>query len=68
MSQHTREPGLIPAIDPQDRADDAVLAEARERGFHLAVRCTACGQWLVAAKSVAAHLGPRCRSRAQEAE
>ncbi|MGV9331059.1 DUF6011 domain-containing protein [Nocardia sp. NPDC003726] len=47
----------------EDRLDAAVLAAARERGFRLAVRCTRCNQWVVAAKSVALHLGPTCRRK-----
>ena len=48
----------------EDRLDAEVIAEARARGFRLAARCTACGHWLVAAESVALHLGPVCRARA----
>lgn len=48
----------------EDRADHDVLVAAAERGFHLAVRCTRCGQWLVAPSSVRAHLGPVCRAKA----
>lgn len=51
------------APDADDRADAAALAAAAERGFRLAVQCTRCGQWLVAAESVRAHLGPVCRER-----
>ncbi|WP_039800047.1 DUF6011 domain-containing protein [Nocardia araoensis] len=47
----------------EDKLDAAVLAAARERGFRLAVRCNRCGQWVVAAKSVALHLGPTCRRK-----
>lgn len=47
----------------EDKADAAVLAAARERGFRLAVRCNRCGQWVVAAESVAWHLGPVCRRK-----
>ncbi len=47
----------------QDKADAAVLAAARERGFRLAVRCQRCNQWVVSAESVAWHLGPVCRRK-----
>lgn len=49
--------------DAGDRAEQKLIADAREHGYRLAVRCTQCGQWVVAAKSVAAHMGPRCRAR-----
>jgi hypothetical protein len=47
-----------------DRADAAVLEAARERGFRLAVRCTVCGHWLTAPKSVRRFIGPHCRHKA----
>lgn len=47
----------------EDAADAAVLAEAKARGFRLAIRCGRCGQWLVAAESVALHMGPTCRRK-----
>jgi hypothetical protein len=50
-------------VTADDRLDAQVLAEAQSRGFRLAVRGTRCGQWLVARKSVALHLGPVCRAR-----
>ena len=52
------------APDADDRLDAYVIAEAKARGFQVAIRCTACGHWLVAAKSVALHLGPVCRTKA----
>lgn len=51
-------------LDAEDRADLAVLHAAAERGYRLAVQCTRCGQWLVAATSVRAHIGPVCRTKA----
>jgi hypothetical protein len=59
----TQPSGRPTADREEDRLDAAVLAEARERGFRLAVRCHRCGQWVVAAKSVALHLGPTCRRK-----
>lgn len=52
----------------EDRLDAQVLAAARDRGFRLAVRCYRCGQWVVAAQSVALHLGPTCRRKLGVAE
>ena len=51
------------AYDPQLRDDADLHAEARSRGYRLAVQCLTCKSWLVNAKSVAAHRGPVCRSR-----
>lgn len=46
-----------------DRAEAAVLAEAKRYGYRLAVRCVNCGHWLVAERSIADHVGPVCRRR-----
>lgn len=51
------------AYDPDLRADADLDAEARARGYRLAVQCTSCKQWLVNARSVAAHRGPVCRRK-----
>ncbi|MEU7764350.1 DUF6011 domain-containing protein [Nocardia sp. NPDC049190] len=57
-------PSGVPATELyEDKLDAAVLAAARARGFRLAVRCQRCGQWVVAAESVALHLGPVCRRK-----
>lgn len=60
--------GLQPTepVTAEDRADIEVLANAEDRGFRLATRCLVCGQWLVAAKSVRLHVGPKCRKRVME--
>ncbi|MGC5246434.1 DUF6011 domain-containing protein [Gordonia sp. DT219] len=50
--------------DADDREETKFIAEAHERGYRLAVRCTVCGHWLVQADSVAAHVGPQCRGKA----
>lgn len=60
---YRREDGYTPPT-PDERIDAAVIAAARQRGFDIAVRCARCGHWVVAAKSVAAHLGPTCRAKA----
>jgi hypothetical protein len=58
MTRHRHEPR-----DSEDRADEKVLAAASERGYRLAIQCTRCGQWLVAAESVRRHMGPVCRAK-----
>ncbi len=62
-SLHRAEDGYT-APTSDDRLDAAVIEAAKARGFSIAVRCTRCGQWVVAADSVAAHMGPVCRSKA----
>lgn len=47
----------------EDRLDAQVIADAKARGYRIAVRCTRCNQWVVADASVAAHMGPVCRSK-----
>lgn len=54
---------IWPTEREEDRLDAQVLAEAKARGFRLAIRCSRCNQWLVASKSVALHLGPTCRRK-----
>ena len=65
-SQFTRLLGLQrhEPLTPEDRADLDLIIAAAERGFRLATRCTACGSWISNPKSVRAHMGPVCRSRA----
>jgi len=48
----------------EDRRETALLAEAAELGYRLAVTCVDCGHWLANPVSVASHRGPRCRARA----
>lgn len=62
ITAYRRQDGYT-APTADDRADAAVLVAAAERGFRLAVQCVRCGQWLVAAQSVRAHLGPVCRTK-----
>jgi hypothetical protein len=59
---HRRQDGYA-APTAEDRTEAAVLAAAEALGYQLAVRCTRCGQWLVAPSSVAAHMGPVCRAK-----
>lgn len=55
------------APSAEDRLDDQVLAAAAERGYRLATWCVSCGRVLSARASLLAHMGPVCRSRADEA-
>ena len=65
----TADPTALPGyqrhepITAQDRHEAAVLAAAAELGYRLSTRCLRCGHWIVAPKSVAAHMGPVCRAR-----
>ncbi|AFM16984.1 hypothetical protein Mycch_2201 [Mycolicibacterium chubuense NBB4] len=62
-SLYRRQDGYTaPSID--DRLDAQVIEAANARGFRIAARCTRCRQWVVAAESVAAHMGPVCRAKA----
>ncbi|WP_229579606.1 DUF6011 domain-containing protein [Rhodococcus rhodochrous] len=45
-----------PQLDPVAGLD----AEARRHGARIATKCRICGRWLVAPKSRAAHVGPKC--------
>ena len=66
-SLHHRQDGYS-APTPDDRLDAEVIDAAKARGFRLAARCTRCHQWVVAAESVAAHMGPVCRAKAAAEE
>lgn len=65
----TADPTALPGyqrtepITAQDRHEAAVLAAAADLGYRLATRCLRCGQWIVAPKSVAAHMGPVCAAK-----
>lgn len=61
-SLHLRQDGYT-APTADDRLDAQVIDAALARGFRLAARCTRCHQWVVAAESVAAHMGPVCRAK-----
>lgn len=51
---------------PGDRADMDVVIAAVERGFRIAVRCSACQRWLVSVDSVRHGLGPTCRRKSSQ--
>jgi hypothetical protein len=53
-------------VTAEDRYEAWVLAEAERLGYRLSLRCVRCNQPLVAAKSVALHMGPVCRARTAE--
>jgi hypothetical protein len=59
---HRRQEGYA-APAAEDRREAAVLAEAAEMGYRLAVQCVDCRHWLSNPISVAAHRGPICRAR-----
>ena len=50
-------------ITAEDRHEAAVLAAAAALGYRLGTRCLRCGHWIVAPRSVAAHMGPVCRAK-----
>lgn len=52
------------SYDPDLGPDAQLHAEARARGYRLAVRCRVCRSWLVADRSVDEHVGPKCRGGA----
>jgi hypothetical protein len=59
---HRRQDGYA-SPTAEDRREAAVLAEAAEMGYRLAVSCLDCGHYLVNPISVAHHRGPTCRAR-----
>lgn len=63
---HRPEDGYA-APTAEDRLDAEAVEAARARGFAVAVPCSRCGQWVVAPKSVALHMGPVCRAKTAEA-
>lgn len=62
-SPHRRVDGFA-APDAEDRREAALLVEAAECGYRLAVQCLDCRRGLTAPTSVAHHRGPLCRRRA----
>lgn len=50
-------------LSADDRRERELLEELLNRGYRIAVRCTQCGSWLVADRSVREHVGPVCRDR-----
>lgn len=65
---HVAPSGVPLSEQTEDRLEAALLAEATRHGFRLAVRCRACRHWVSNPKSVAVHLGPRCRARLRAAQ
>jgi hypothetical protein len=59
---HRRQDGYA-APTPEYRREAALLAEAAEMGYRLAVQCLDCGHWLSNPISVRFCRGPRCRAR-----
>lgn len=55
-------------LTPEDRTDMDVVIAAVESGFKIAIRCRACGHWLVAAESVRHQMGKRCRDKVSHRE
>lgn len=58
--QHTR----IEPLTADERREVELVAAVAELGYRPAIQCRVCGAWLVAAKSVARHIGPRCAAKA----
>lgn len=52
----------------EDRREGELLAELNARGYRISVDCRACGHPLVAARSVAAMIGPKCLAKTAGAE
>lgn len=47
-----------------ERREAKLLAELSDLGYTVAVSCLMCGHPLTAARSVAVHVGPKCRAKA----
>lgn len=63
VAANRAEDGYVPP-SPDERREQLLIAELRELGYTLSVRCVACGHPLVTSKSVARHLGPKCAAKA----
>lgn len=62
LTAHRPEDGYT-APTAEDRREAALLAEVRELGYTVSVRCRVCSHPLTSAKSVAAHVGPKCAAK-----
>ncbi|MDN4520318.1 DUF6011 domain-containing protein [Mycolicibacterium austroafricanum] len=51
------------APTPEERREAALRAELAALGYRVSVRCRVCGHPVVSAKSVAAHIGPKCAAK-----
>ena len=50
-------------LTADERREAELLAELRDRGYTISVRCTVCNHPLTADLSTALHVGPKCRAR-----
>jgi primosomal protein N' len=57
-------PRIEPLQGDEVRERD-LLIELVDRGYRVAVQCTACGAWVSHPRSVARHIGPVCERRTQ---
>lgn len=53
----------IAPLTPEDIYERSVVAAATELGYTVSIPCRVCGHPLTNPKSVARHVGPRCRRR-----
>ncbi|MGQ9408941.1 DUF6011 domain-containing protein [Mycolicibacterium gilvum] len=61
-SLHRAEDGYS-APSGDERREAELLAELRGLGYRISVKCRVCGHPVVSARSVAAHIGPKCRAK-----
>lgn len=63
-------PSGVPRVSEllEDRLEALAVAECERYGYRLSVRCTECRHWVSNPKSVALHLGPRCRAKLRAAQ
>lgn len=54
-------------LTADERREEDLLAELKERGYGITMPCLICRRPLTAAKSLAAHVGPVCAARMAEA-
>jgi len=51
----------VETLDADERREQELLDELADRGYRVAVQCRRCGLWLSNPRSVARHIGPKCR-------
>ena len=66
MPLYRRQDGNV-APTADERREHDLLVELKARGYRISVDCMACGHPLVAARSVAAMIGPKCAARMAKA-